>query len=94
LEISTVSYQITLDIDENSPQARNIERLAETEKVSREEAALKLLANHPNGRSYKASPAARRILGAFSSPEDAAIMDEAVALAMEERVRRNAQPPR
>lgn len=42
-----MSYEITLSIQENSPQEYNIKMLAETEHVSREAAALKLLAQAP-----------------------------------------------
>lgn len=41
----------------------------------------------------KASLAAYRIVGAFSAPEDAALMDEVMELVMQERERRNATPP-
>lgn len=89
-----MSYELTLDIREDSPEGRNIETLAETEHVSREEAARKLLAGLPRTVPSPANSASRRILGAFSAPEDAALMDEAVALAMQERERRNALPAR
>jgi hypothetical protein len=87
-----MTYELTLVIHEDSPEGRNIETLAEAERISREEAARKLLAGVPHAALSPASPAARRILGAFSAPEDAALMDEAVALAMQERERRNALP--
>lgn len=50
-----MSYEITLSIRENSPQEYNIEALAEAEHVSREAAALKILASAP------ASPLARAL---------------------------------
>ena len=84
-----MSYQLTLSIRDNSVAERNIEAIVETEHISREEAAIKLLET-PVKRSA-ASPAARRIIGAFR--EDAALMDEVIELAMEDRQRRNAAPP-
>lgn len=86
-----MSYQITLSIHEDSPQGLNIEALAEAEHVSREEAALRLLAAPKP--ATKASSAARRILGAFKAPEDAALMDEALEIAMADRERRNSIRP-
>lgn len=82
-----MSYEITLSIQEDSPQGRNIEAVAETEHLSREEAALKLLSVPTTSQ---ASPAARRILGAFKQEAD--VMDEALELAMSDRQRRNAAP--
>ena len=38
-----MSYELTLHIHENSPQEHNIESLAVAERISREEAALRLL---------------------------------------------------
>lgn len=83
-----MSYEITLSIQEDSPQGRNIEAIAEIEHVSREEAALKLLSMPTTS---KASPATRRILGAFK--QEAKVIDEALELAMNDRQRRNAIPP-
>lgn len=87
-----MSYQITLNIVENSEEGRLIENVAAREQLSLEEAALKLIksAEKPRG----ASPEAYKIIGAFSSPEDVVIMDEAMELIMEERERRNSAPPR
>ncbi len=86
-----MSFEITLRIQEGSAAEHNIEAIAEEEHVSREEAALKLLDGAPMARRSKASPAARRIIGAFK--EDAALMDEVLEIAMEDRRRRNATPP-
>ena len=87
-----MSYELTLVIREDSPEGRNIETLAQAEQVSQEDAARKLLAGVPRTSPSPASPTARRILGAFRAPADASRMDEAVALAMQERERRNALP--
>lgn len=70
-----MSYEIILSIREDSPQGRNIEMLAEAEHVSREEAALKLLAAPTplsplaralamvEQRDARTGPAMRRVLG-------------------------------
>ena len=84
-----MSYELTLSIQEESAAGRNIEAIAATEHISREEAALKLLEAPVTRRA--ASPAARRIIGAFR--EDAALMDEVLDLAMAERQRRHTAPP-
>ena len=86
-----MTYELTLNITENSDIDRNIESMAGVEQISREEAALRLLAKLPRS---KATPEALAIMGAFSSPEDSALMDEVMELVMSERMRRNAEPPR
>jgi hypothetical protein len=85
---------LTLSIEENTPQARSIEAFAEAEHVSPEAAALRLLASLPVARKSKATPEALAILGAFSAPEDVALMDDVMELVMSERQQRNAEPPR
>ena len=88
-----MSYEITLRIRDGSAAEHNIEALAQAEQMSREDAALKLLDSLPAAlaRRSKATPAARRIIGAFK--QDAALMDETLQLAMADRQRRNAAPP-
>ena len=68
--------EITLKIADDSALGRNIERISEAEQLSREEAALRLLEEKP--AKTGASAEARKIIGAFSSPEDVALMDEAM----------------
>jgi hypothetical protein len=87
-----MSYELTLHIPDNSPQEHNIEAIAEAEHITREEAALRLLAV-PKA-AHKATPEALRIVGLLSAPEDAALMDEVMELVTQERERRNAEPPR
>jgi hypothetical protein len=89
----TMTY-LTLSIEENTPAAYAIEAIAEAEHVSPQEAALKLLASLPVARKSKATPEALAILGAFSSPEDVALMDDVMELVMSERERQSAEPPR
>lgn len=82
-----MTYELTLSIREDSPQGQNIAALSETQQLTREEAALRILAMpKPN---TKANAAARRILGAFNTPEDAALIDDALNIAMADRQRRN-----
>ena len=85
---------LTLNIEANTPEAHSIEALAAAEHIEPEMAALKLLNSSPLARKPKATPAAQRIIGLFSSPEDSALMDEVTALAMSERERQSAEPPR
>ena len=84
--------EIILKIADDSAAARNIERMSEAQQLSREEAALRLLEKDEVHQG--ASPAARRIIGIFSSPEDRAIMDEAMELIMEDRKKLNDAPIR
>ena len=87
-----MSYEITLNIPDGSTAEHHIESLAETEHISREEAALKLIEAAPLPRQTKASPEAPAIIGA--GREDADLIDEVMELVMSERLRRNAEPPR
>lgn len=80
-----MTYELTLNINEDSIAGRNIETLAANGRLSREAAALQLIEEMPGKGA--ASPSARRILGAFR--EDAALVDEALEIALEERGRRN-----
>lgn len=91
-----MSYQITLDIAEDSEANRLIESVAATQQLSREEAALQLIegAQKPIVSNRVANPDAYKIIGAFSSPEDVVLMDEVMEIIMEERKRRNSAPPR
>jgi hypothetical protein len=81
-----MGYDIRLNIPDDSPQAKNIAELAMRDHISREEAALRLLAA---SRGESSLESARSFVGAFASPDDAAILDDALKLAMEDRERRN-----
>ena len=98
--------EITLNIAEDSAAARNIENVVAREQLSREQAALRLIENgdaHSDAEAplnslsadkpRGAHPDAYKIIGAFSSPEDAKLMDEVMELVMAERERRNSVPP-
>jgi len=51
-----MTYELTLSIQEDSPQGHNIETLAENEHISREQAALELLGLPELPQLRKASP--------------------------------------
>lgn len=85
---------LTLNIEANTPEAHSIEALAAREHIAPEDAAVKLLNSSPLARTSKATPAARRILGVFSSPEDAALMDEVIDIIHADRERQKAESPR
>ena len=87
-----MTYQLTLSISENSPQDQNIESIAHSEQISREEAALRLLAAAGLSKPSKATPEAMSFIGA--AREDAELMDEVVDLIMSDRRQHNAEAPR
>ena len=87
-----MSLELTITIPDNSPQEYNINAVAEAEHISREEAVLRLL-DVPR-RTSKATPEALAILGAFSSPEDVALMDEVMEIVHRERDRQAVEGPR
>jgi hypothetical protein len=80
---------MSLDIPSNIE--RHIEKFAQEEHITYEEAVLRLI---ETGLSAK-RPAPRTVfeqgLGLFSSPEDASLLDEVVSIAYEER-RRPSKP--
>lgn len=86
-----MSFEITLNIPDGSLAEYQIESMAESEHISREEAAFKLIEATARPRRGPASPEARRILGAFSSPEDRAVMDDVMELIRSDRDRQNAE---
>lgn len=85
-----MSYELTLNIAEDSPEGQNIQSLVEAQHISREEAARKLLSSAE--KPSKASAEALSFLGA--GREDAALIDEVAELVMRDRERHNAEPPR
>lgn len=73
-----------IHIADNSPEAKVMEAMINRDHVSPEEVVLRAL----RGMALQATPAGNAILagrGLFSSPEDVAALDAAVALAYEER---------
>jgi hypothetical protein len=84
-----MSYELTLEIAEESPEGRNIAAIAEDERVTREEAALRILQRPGRSRNGSMPRKGSRIIGSFSTPEESALIDDAMALVFEERERRN-----
>lgn len=87
-------YTLTLQIEEGSAADLNIRAVAERDGCSLEDAALKVMNSLLPARPPKASPAALAILGAFSAPEDVALMDEVMELIRSDKERQNAEPLR
>jgi hypothetical protein len=68
---------------------RDIQRFAEREHISQEEAVVRLIENGLTIMPVSNSPQTvfEQGLGMFSSPEDSALLDEVVSLAYQERRR-------
>jgi hypothetical protein len=76
-----MSYEIrNLHIEPDSPEGQGLEAIIARDQVTPEEAVRKLLREASPKRN-----AAQRMIGLFSSAEDAAIMDEAIRLNEESR---------
>ncbi|CAN5540428.1 hypothetical protein BH11ARM2_BH11ARM2_26920 [soil metagenome] len=76
-----MGYEIRhLHIELNSPEGQGLEAIISRDQVTPEEAVLKLLREASPKRN-----AALRMIGLFSSDEDAAIMDEVIELNRESR---------
>jgi hypothetical protein len=80
-----MTYDIRLHIDQNTPEGRVIEQVIQAQHLSPEEAVRNVLRQRANKTPAEA------MLGAFSSQEDAALMDEVMELA---DARRRADQPR
>ena len=78
-------YDIQLQIDVNTPEGRVIETVVRSQNVSPEEAVRTVL------RQRAQKTPAESMLGAFSSEEDVALIDEVMGLA---RARRTKDEPR
>ena len=85
-----MSLELTITIPDNSPLEHSVLATAKAEHISHEEALLRLASE----KTSRATPAARRIIGLFSSPEDAALMDEVMEIVHQERNRQSAEGPR
>jgi len=68
----------------------DVRQYAKSQHITSDEAVVRLIKAGLGLAGSK--PANRSILGAFSSPEDVAVMDDALEFAMQERERRNASP--
>lgn len=83
-----MSYELTLNIEEGSAAEHRIEELAQSEHISREDAALKLISAPPRPNTA-ASPAAMAILGA--GREDAELIDKIMELIQSDKESQNAE---
>jgi hypothetical protein len=68
-------YDIHLQIDEGTPEGRVIEQAVREQHISPDEAVRNVL------RQRAGKTPAEEMFGAFSSPEDAALIDEVMELA-------------
>jgi hypothetical protein len=68
-----------LQIDENTPEGRALKAIVRRDHVTPEEAVRKAL------RTLARPTPAEEMIGAFSSPEDAALLDEAMEIARQAR---------
>lgn len=85
-----MTYELTLQINDDSPAGKLIEDTAQTEHISREEAVFKLIERARNKTAVK--PDAFSILGA--GRDDAELIDEIMEIVMSDRQKHNAEPPR
>lgn len=76
-----MSFDIPTSIE---PQ---VQQFAHAQHISPDEAIVRLIVAGLNVMSAK--PTSRSLLGAFASPADSAVMDEALELAMHERQHRH-----
>jgi hypothetical protein len=72
-------YDIHLQIDQDTPEGRVIDQVVQTQNVSPDEAVRSVL------RQRAGKTPAEAMLGAFSSDEDVALIDEVMALARDRR---------
>ncbi len=85
-----MSFDIpSMHIADNSPEAEAVERVMLAQHVGAEEAVRRIL------RSAQTVPQERNFIkegkGMFNDPDDARVLDEAVAIALEERRRPSSQ---
>ncbi len=72
---------------------RDIERFAEQQHITREEAVLRLIETGLSHNKPRPKNVCEQGLGLFGSPEDSALLDEVVSLAYEERRRPSKSVP-
>jgi hypothetical protein len=76
-----------MSVDIPSSIERDIQRFAQEEQISQEEAVLRLIQTGLIARNPSPKTVFEQGLGLFGSPEDSALLDEVVSLAYEERRR-------
>jgi hypothetical protein len=72
-------FDLHISIPDGSPAAHVVQQLAEAEQITPEQAAEQLLTEA--ARLHGKKTPAQEMWGAFSSPEDVAMLDEIVAKA-------------
>lgn len=72
---------VKLNIPENSPEGEAVQRVMKSHKLGPEEAIRHILRTHDLGEDRPGE----QILGAFSDPTDAALLDEVVKVAYDLR---------
>ena len=81
---------MSLDIPTNIE--RDIQRFAQQEHITHDEAVLRLIETGLSARKPLPKTVFEQGLGLFGSPEDSALLDEVVSIAYEERRRPGASP--
>ena len=76
-----------MSIDIPSEIERDIQRFAEQEEITHDEAVLRLLETGLSVRKPVPKTVFEQGLGLFGSPEDSALLDEVVSIAYDERRR-------
>lgn len=82
---------MSLDIPSNIE--RDIQRFAQQEHITHDEAVLRLIETGLSARTPVAKTVFEQGLGLFGSPEDAALLDEIVSIAYQERRRPSKTEP-
>ncbi len=82
-----MSFEIPLNIE------RDIQQFAQQERITHDEAVLRLIETGLSVRKPVPKTVFEQGLGLFGSPEDAALLDEVVSIAYEERRRPSKTEP-
>jgi hypothetical protein len=78
-----MAFDLHITVPENSPAAHVVQQIAAAEHISPEQAATRLLTEAAKLHGKKTP--AQELIGAFSSPEDRALMDDAMGFAKKMR---------
>lgn len=78
-----MTFDLHITIQDNSPAAHAVQNVAASHHITPEEAAMRLLTEA--ARTYGKKTPADELIGAFSSTEDSAIIDAAMASAKAHR---------
>jgi len=80
-----MALELHITIQEDSARWRAVRQVAETEHISPEQAAERLLDEAVEAHLSGKKTPAQELIGAFSSPEDVAAIDAAMAAVREHR---------